>query len=65
MIALYRSLTKIQMKGRQSKEHEKKAKPIRQREMWVQRERVKEPHSERRKRCGKGTTEKRKRSKWR
>lgn len=62
LIPLYRSLMKIQVRGRQSKAHEKKAKPIREREIWAQRER-KKPYSERGKRCGKGTTEKR--NKWR
>lgn len=61
---MYRSLMKIEMRNRQSKAHEKKAKLIRDREIWVQREREKKPHSKRGKRCGKGTTEKRKRNKW-
>lgn len=54
---------KIHMRGRQSKVHERKAKPIREREIWMQREREKKPQSESGKRCGKGTTEKR--NKWR
>lgn len=32
--------------------------------MGAEREREKKPHSKRGKRCGKGTTEKRKRNKW-
>lgn len=47
------------MKCRESKAHEKMATPIRQREIWVQREREKKPHSERRKeqqRRGRGTS---------